>query len=359
MNPPAPQTNARTMPLPSPGARIDAAVRVIGSRAEAPARPAELALSLGTPRLGDRVVECTDVGYRYGPSAPPVLAGVDLALDRRDRLGVVGANGTGKSTLLDLLAGRREPTSGRVVTGPTVVTGYYDQRGADLDPAATVRDLVAGPTRPVGDPVDNALMEQFWFAGALQRAPVRTLSGGERRRLQLLLVMASRPNVLFLDEPTNDLDLDTLRILEDFFEDWPGALVVVSHDRTFLDRTTERLLVLGEGGRLAPVVGGGPAGSGGRAPAGQSAPVAGAGRGGDGRLRTPSEAGSIGRQLRELDKEMARLVRRKDQLLSDLAAETDHVALHRGGADLAAVQAALDEAEERWLLLAEEAEEAE
>ena len=357
-----------------PRARIDAAVRVIGSRAEAPARPAELALSLGTPRLGDRVVECTDVGYRYGPSAPPVLAGVGLALDRRDRLGVVGANGTGKSTLLDLLAGRREPTSGRVVTGPTVVTGYYDQRGADLDPAATVRDLVAGPTRPVGDPVDNALMEQFWFAGALQRAPVRTLSGGERRRLQLLLVMASRPNVLFLDEPTNDLDLDTLRILEDFFEDWPGALVVVSHDRTFLDRTTERLLVLGEGGRLAPVVGGlgawvaeaerrggagGPAGSGGRAPAGPSAPVAGVGRGGDGRLRTSSEAGSIGRQLRELDKEMARLVRRKDQLLSDLAAETDHVALHRGGADLAAVQAALDEAEERWLLLAEEAEEAE
>ncbi len=120
--------------------------------------------------------------------------------------------------------------------------GYYAQYGPELDPAARVRDLVAGPTRTPGDPVDQRLMERFWFSGELPWATVGTLSGGERRRLQLLLVLAGRPNVLLVDEPTNDLDLDTLRALEDFLEQWPGALVTVSHDRTFLDRVTERLV---------------------------------------------------------------------------------------------------------------------
>ena len=164
-----------------------------------------------------------------------MLTGVDLVLGRRERLGIVGANGTGKSTLVELLAGRLRPTSGTVETGPTVVVGYYDQRGVELDQQARVQDLVAGPHRAPGSLADVALMKRFWFTGELPFARVGTLSGGERRRLQLLLVLAGRPNVLFLDEPTNDLDLDTLRILEDFLEEWPGALVVVSHDRTFLD----------------------------------------------------------------------------------------------------------------------------
>src|SRR5690606_20789591 len=151
--------------------------------------------------------------------------------------------GSGKSTLLDLIAGRREPRSGRVARGSTVRIGYYDQRGVELPPDARVRDVVAGPTRQP-DWSDAALLERLWFDTDAQFAPVRLLSGGERRRLQLALVLRSAPNVLLLDEPTNDLDLDTLRALEDLLDDWPGTLVVVSHDRAFLERTIEDVVVV-------------------------------------------------------------------------------------------------------------------
>jgi ATP-binding cassette subfamily F protein uup len=339
-------------------------------------------MGFGTPRLGDKVVELHDAGFAHDGGARPVLARVDLDLDPVERLGIVGANGTGKSTLLDLIAGRRAPTSGRVETGTTVVVGYYDQRGVDLDLSARVRDLVAGPTRVAGTPEDNRLMERFWFTGELQFARAGTLSGGERRRLQLLLVLAGRPNLLLLDEPTNDLDLDTLRILEDFLEEWPGALVTVSHDRTFLDRTTDRILALDGAGSVAAVAGGlsawvagaeaagrrrgslttsggahpppggepaGPAPDGGQGPSG---PRGAAGKGSGSR-----SASTIGHQLRAVDKELARLQRRRDQLNEALVAPAaDHLALARLGDELTEVQLALQEAEERWLLLAEEAE---
>jgi ATP-binding cassette subfamily F protein uup len=365
-----------------PQARIDAARRIVDGRAEASARAGELEMGFGTPRLGDKVVELHDAGFAHDGGARPVLARVDLDLDPVERLGIVGANGTGKSTLLDLIAGRRAPTSGRVETGTTVVVGYYDQRGVDLDLSARVRDLVAGPTRVAGTPEDNRLMERFWFTGELQFARAGTLSGGERRRLQLLLVLAGRPNLLLLDEPTNDLDLDTLRILEDFLEEWPGALVTVSHDRTFLDRTTDRILALDGAGSVAAVAGGlsawvagaeaagrrrgslttsggahpppggepaGPAPDGGQGPSG---PRGAAGKGSGSR-----SASTIGHQLRAVDKELARLQRRRDQLNEALVAPAaDHLALARLGDELTEVQLALQEAEERWLLLAEEAE---
>ena len=164
-----------------------------------------------------------------------VLAGVDLALDPDERLGVIGLNGSGKSTLLDVLAGRLTPTAGEVVAGPTVQLGYWDQLGRSFDPSLRPVDVVAGPSRRP-DWSDEAFLERFWFDKDNAWAPVGTLSGGERRRLQLVATLAARPNVLLLDEPTNDLDLDTLRVLEDFLEDWPGALVVVSHDPTVAAR---------------------------------------------------------------------------------------------------------------------------
>jgi ABC transport system ATP-binding/permease protein len=352
-----------------PQARIDAAVRLIEGTPPPAARTTELERAAGTPRLGDKVIECTGVGFRYH-NGPMVLSDVNLVLDRRERLGIVGANGSGKSTLLDLLAGRRLPTVGRIEVGPTVVVGYYDQLGVKLDLGARVQELVAGPHRTPGSLPDVELMKRFLFTGELPFAKVGTLSGGERRRLQLLLVIAGRPNVLFLDEPTNDLDLDTLRILEDFLEEWPGALVVVSHDRTFLARTTDRLVAVGAGGTVSGVPGGvegwiarvdnSDLRRAGALPAQASAPVAttkakpsprqAAQRGG-GRGSVPTN-----RLIREAEKNMVKLQRQRDKIAETLTGAHDHVEMNRLGVELAAAQAALSEAEETWLTLAEDAE---
>ena len=135
------------------------------------------------------------------------------------------------------------PAEGTREVGTTVALGAFAQRGIDLDPTMRVDQAVAGPTR-LPDWQDARFLERFWFDADAQRAPIGLLSGGERRRLQLVLTLRARPNVLLLDEPTNDLDLDTLRVLEDVLEDWPGAVVVVSHDRAFLERTVADVLVI-------------------------------------------------------------------------------------------------------------------
>lgn len=222
-------------------------------------------------------------------------------------------------------------------------------------------------------------MERFWFTGELPWATVGTLSGGERRRLQLLMVLAARPNVLLLDEPTNDLDLDTLRALEEYLDEWPGALVTVSHDRTFLDRVTDRVVAC-RGGRVAEVAGGlagwiaemtagpavrrggravgvtgSPGGAGVEARRGRPSTAATSGRGPEERGRGRS-ATTIGFELRKLDKELARLTRERDRLVEQMGATSDHQELARIGADLATAQTRVEEAEERWLTLAEEAE---
>ena len=359
-----------------PQARVAAATALVGATAEAAARSGDLPLHVDTPRLGDQVVELHGVGDGYGDRW--LFRGLDLALDPRERLGIVGPNGAGKSTLLDVLAGRRTPREGRVVHGSTVRLAVYDQQGAALDPDQRVREAVAGPTRQP-DWTDARLLEAFWFDADAQWAPISLLSGGERRRVQLMLALAQKPNVLLLDEPTNDLDLDTLRALEDFLEDWPGALVVVSHDRAFLERTVTDVLVLGgdgtagrrpgglaaweaerrrrvvAGGRVAPSV----------SPAGADARRGGGGTGSGGGARA-SSPGSSGRSpstlrhlMKEADKELARLAReaaRLDEAVAEAAAAGDHEALARLGAEVAAVHARQAEVEERWLELGAELE---
>jgi ATP-binding cassette subfamily F protein uup len=340
-----------------PQARVTAAKALIGQRAAEAARPGDLELEVTMARLGDKVIECHGVGVTFGNDAP-VLSGVDLLVGPGHRIGVVGPNGSGKSTLLDVLAGERVPTTGTVETGPTVVIGYYDQHGTELDVTARVQDVVAGPLRSPGSLSDIALMKRFWFTGNLPFTRVASLSGGERRRLQLLAVLARQPNVLLLDEPTNDLDLDTLRILEDFLDDWPGTLIVVSHDRAFLDRTIETVVAVGPDGvtavaggldawisqQRAPVE---PTGAVGHVPTptGSPAPV-----------RSASDGPPIGRLLREAEKEMTRLGRQRDKLHDALVATTDHVELTRLGAQLRSVQDEVDAVEERWLALAEQAD---
>jgi ATP-binding cassette subfamily F protein uup len=347
-----------------PLARINAAVRLIEGGPIAPVASAEIEVGHDLPRLGDKVIDCRGLGFRYD-DGPMVVSGVDLAIGRRERLGIVGANGTGKSTLVDLMAGRLQPTQGTVEVGPTVVVGYYDQLGATLDLDARVRDLVAGPHGTPGSVANINLMKRFLFGGDLPFARVGELSGGERRRLQLLLVIADRPNVLFLDEPTNDLDLDTLRVLEDFLEDWPGALVVVSHDRTFLDRTVDRLVALEGDGTVSEVAGGvagwvARAGRGnGTASAAAPAGAAPAPKRAAPKSRPAGTGGDevpVGRLLRDAEKDMARLQRQRVQVEEALAVAVDHRDMTRLGSELKVVQGALDEAEETWLALAVEVE---
>ncbi len=349
-----------------PKAHIRSATAIVEGKAEAPARRGDLPLHVETPRLGDQVIELHGVGHRFGADQPWLFRGVDLLLDPRERLGVVGPNGAGKSTLLHVLAGRIDPAEGRRVVGSTVELAVWDQRGADLDPTQRVRDAVAGPARNP-DWSDAALLERFWFDGDAQWAPIGTLSGGERRRLQLLLTLAQRPNVLLLDEPTNDLDLESLRALEDFLDDWPGALVVVSHDRAFLERTVADVVVIDDTHDVERLPGGYAGWEASRhlrrsavaatsatpkakkpsAPA--PAPAAGP------KARTPS---TLNRLMREAEKELRRRERERDRAAEALAAAdpADHQALAAAGQALADAEAAVAEVEERWLELGAELE---
>ena len=374
-----------------PRARIAAAEKLIGTSKQPEARSGMLPLHGLTPRLGDRVVELRGVSHSFGDRE--LFSEVELLLDPRERLGVVGPNGSGKSTLLDIMSGRLEPTSGTVAFGSTAQIAVFDQQGRDLDPELRVREAVAGPGNPV-DWTHEALMDAFWFDADAQRAPIGTLSGGERRRLQLLLTLAARPNVLFLDEPTNDLDAETLRQLEDFLDQWPGALVVVSHDRAFLERVVADVIVLGDGsaGRLpggyatyreqrlaaqasaragkvagtgAPAraavsgrsggsrsggvpAGGGPAGGGPAGGGGKQAPKG---------AKGPSPS-TLRHRLRAAEREMEAARSRCEDLREALATVGgDHEELARLGRDLADATARLDTAEETWLELADQVEE--
>ena len=347
-----------------PKARIATATALVESRADAPARSGDLSLAMGSRRLGSKGIELRDVGFSW-PDGTPVLTSVSLDLEPGDRIGIVGPNGAGKSTLLDLISGRLRPVAGSVDRGSTVTIGSYDQLGRDLDNSARVRDVIAGNK---GEPslADVALMRRFWFDGDAQFAPIATLSGGERRRLQLLLTLLEQPNVLLLDEPTNDLDLDTLRALEDLLDDWPGIAVVVSHDRSFLDRTVEHLLALDGRGVMREVRGGvaawlaereaNTAGSrAGRAEALRSAAAPHAGRAvapstSSSRTRGGVVSASTARRLlaqaaRELD--TATTVR--DRLDAEVAVASDHRELARLAELLSASQEAMGHAEERWL----------
>jgi ATP-binding cassette subfamily F protein uup len=353
-----------------PKARIEAATAIVESRAEPAARQGIPDLWFGTPRLGDKVIELDRVAYAH-PGSEPLFEGVDLLLDNRERLGLVGPNGVGKSTLLDLLAGRRSPTAGTVDVGPTVRLGYYDQVGVTLDPAQRVRDAVTGGARQP-DWQDAALLESFWFDTDAQWAPIGLLSGGERRRLQLLLVLATKPNVLLLDEPTNDLDIDTLRVLEEFLDDWPGALIVVSHDRAFLERTVTDVMVM-DGERRPGRRPGGYAAwedqrraarARGRATSAPTKPVAPRARptrkgGAPAGAPGPRSPSTLRHLMKEADKEVVKLGKRRvvlEEALADKAATADHTELTALGAELAEVLAALEAAEEQWLALGEEAE---
>ncbi|NNE75437.1 MAG: ABC-F family ATP-binding cassette domain-containing protein [Acidimicrobiales bacterium] len=345
-------------------ARIRTATELVNRRPEAAARSGELDWHTDTPRLGDQVIEVRDVSLQRGGTE--LLRHVDLDLGPRERLGIVGVNGTGKSSLLDLMAGRLAPDAGEIVTGPTVQLGYYDQTGRELDLSQRVRDaVVPGDGEP--DWRDARLLERFWFDADAQYAPIELLSGGERRRLQLVMVLAAQPNVVFLDEPTNDLDLDTLRSLEDYLEDFPGAVVVVSHDRAFLERTVDDVVVLDGSGRVGRIPGGYEAWENERraargGTAGQKSTEKANQKADQRTKQKPSDPGSgpsrstLRFQLKEVERTMRPIERKRATLAVELDGATDHDTLARVGAQVAELDAQLAELEERWLVVAEQLE---
>jgi ABC transport system ATP-binding/permease protein len=211
-------------------------------------------MALAGRRLGKKALTATGLTKHYGTT--PVVDGVSIRLEPGDRLGMLGPNGAGKSTLLDMLAGRTTPDAGSVQWGETVHVGYYDQLGEHLDGDMRLIDFIEEEAALIrtdaGERVEAAkMLEWFLFPRAMQRATIRSLSGGERRRLYLLRTLVHQPNVLLLDEPTNDLDIQTLNVLEEFLDRFGGCLIVVSHDRYFLDRTVDYLRYM-EDGKLGP-----------------------------------------------------------------------------------------------------------
>lgn len=346
-------------------ARIRSATEIVSARPDAAAREGSLDLHFGTPRLGNDVIELSSISFGY-EQGETLFSVEDLAIDPRERLGIVGANGTGKSTLLDLIVGRLQPTTGTIEIGSTVDMELFDQRGVELDPNKRVWEAVVDSPKPEWQ--DVSLMESFWFDSDAQYAPISLLSGGERRRLQLLVTLAKKPNVLILDEPTNDLDLDTLRVLEDFLENFPGAVIVVSHDRAFLERTVDDVLVFDGSGTVGRLPGGYEAynklrqesksGSRGKSSAQVQKQTAkqqqAAKQPATGSKRSHS---TIRHELKSNEKEMAKLEKRQTALTAELeAAGNDHGELARIGAELGDITSRISEVEEEWLALSEELE---
>ncbi|HHE32928.1 MAG TPA: ABC transporter ATP-binding protein [Chlorobaculum parvum] len=204
----------------------------------------EMEIGFGAEQLGNKIVEFHDVSKSWGEKK--LLRSFDYLLEKGDRIGIIGPNGSGKTTLLEMIAGRTRPDSGRIEIGPTVKIGYYDQESRHLDDQKRVIEYIKEEAEQIktkdGTLVSAAkMLERFLFAPSAQYNPIGNLSGGERRRLYLLRQLIGAPNVLLFDEPTNDLDIPTLRVLEDYLDTFPGCLVVVSHDRYFLDRTVEHI----------------------------------------------------------------------------------------------------------------------
>jgi ATP-binding cassette subfamily F protein uup len=340
--------------------RVEAATALIA--AEPPPRDTVELTRLATARLGKTVIELEDVSLAAGPRE--LLDHVTWRLGPGDRVGVVGVNGSGKTSLLRLLDGSSRPglhAEGTIIRGKTVRLAHLSQELAELDPDQLVREAVEEVRLRirVGDRELSAgqLLERLGFSAERQWTLVGDLSGGERRRVQMLRLLMGEPNVLLLDEPTNDLDIETLTELEDLLDGWPGTLVVVSHDRYFLERVTDHVVALLGDGRLS-FLGGGVDEYLARVRAARRAPAASApDRSPAADAGAPRSSAAQERQARKelqrLERQLERLSSREAELTAELAANaTDYEKLTSLGADLRAVQAEKSDLEDRWLTVA-------
>ncbi|AZS37351.1 putative ABC transporter ATP-binding protein YheS [Microbacterium lemovicicum] len=345
-----------------PRFRIDAANALIEDVPEIRDKTALQSLALS--RLGKDVVDLLDAGVSYGDHT--VLRDVEWRIAPGERTGILGVNGAGKSTLLGLVAGSLAPTEGRVKRGKTVKVATLTQRLDELeahlnDPVRVVLERLRtsysfGTGSKTQELTPGQLLERLGFSSAQLSTPVKDLSGGQKRRLQLLLILLEQPNVLILDEPTNDLDTDMLAAMEDLLDSWPGTLIVVSHDRYFLERVTDNQFAILDarlrhlpGGvdeylRLRALQDAAPTSSAGSAAAGPA-------------------SGLSGADLRTAKKEVAALERRIGKVQGEVdaaraaLAEHDHADYEGLAARMARITAAETDVaamEERWFVLTEE-----
>ncbi|MGA9488899.1 MAG: ABC-F family ATP-binding cassette domain-containing protein, partial [Mycobacterium sp.] len=339
-----------------PKFRIDAANQLIADIP--PLRNTVELAKLATARLGKDVIDLLDVSVSF--DGRPVLRDVEWRIGPGERSGIVGANGAGKSTLLGLITGAIQPDSGTVKRGKTVRLGMLDQRGDELIPLASERvaDVIgrlrAGYEVDGRDVTPAQLLERLGFAGDQLSARVDELSGGQRRRLHLMLTLLAEPNVLLLDEPTNDVDTDMLAATEDLLDSWPGTLIVVSHDRYLLERVTDQQYAI-LGGRLRHLPGGVDEYL-------QLARQVGTERAAATAARPSESQEMTGAQLRAAHKEIAAIDRRLARLADQIAAkhqelaehdQSDHVGVNRLTVQLRDLEGDVAELENRWLAISD------
>jgi ATP-binding cassette subfamily F protein uup len=362
-----------------PKFRIDAANQLIED--EPPPRDRLELQKFATQRLGKDVIDVEDVDLFRGDRQ--LLSGATWRLGAGDRVGIVGVNGAGKTSVLSLLSGTLAPRAGTMKLGRTVALQHLTQALDDVDPDGRVLPTVEGirrvTTTATGEITATSLLERFGFTGDRLTARLGDLSGGERRRFQLLKLLLTEPNVLLLDEPTNDLDIETLNVLEDFLDAWPGTLVVVSHDRYFLERVTDSVwALLGDGqlsmlprgvdeylerrqagARNEPAV----VGSEGRASdtteargrASETKPGETNGSTGDSAVPTKAKPGSAEERaarkaISRIEKQLKRVLLREIELNKELEQSTDdYERLATLGAELQQLLAEKDDLEMEWL----------
>ncbi|WP_394555204.1 ABC-F family ATP-binding cassette domain-containing protein [Agromyces sp. MMS24-JH15] len=368
-----------------PKFRIDAANQLIEN--EPPVRDQVELSRLAVSRLGKDVVDLLDAGVEYpapGGGTRTVLRDVEWRIAPGERTGILGVNGAGKSTLLGLVTGAVEPTSGRVKRGKTVKVATLTQELAELAEwsehrvSAVVAELRSSYQVGTGSKAvelsPGQLLERLGFSNAQLATPVKNLSGGQKRRLQLLLILLQEPNVLILDEPTNDLDTDMLAAIEDLLDSWPGTLLVVSHDRYLVERVTDQQYAILDGHlrhlpggveqylelrKRADATGGAP-GSSSSSSRGAAAAVASSSASASGGASVaPALAGA---DRRAAEKELASLDRRLEKLQSQIVAQheklarhdqSDYVGLGALGDELSALEGSVADLETRWLEVSE------